>query len=313
MNWIKLFLPVLLGISLAACGGGSTASAPGTPTAISVAPGATAGTAKISFTAPASSGSSAITGYTVTANPGGITATGTASPITLTGLTPQIAYTYSVVATNSVGSSAQTATGTLSFYKIVETFNEPMTQPNDSIFTGTFTYDATSKTVSNLKGSLTQSMTKPDPNCGSGAMVMKVLGMSMGGSTSCYGGPMTTVTLDNQLSSVADATLGGLMVATFALPTTDTFDLGGFAPGGTQYFGLTAGKANNHNAYALVFVNTTDPTTALTQAQLDKLAYADCTAGGMMGTTCMTGTTVAGYGKKGTMSGVPVTQVITKL
>jgi len=62
----------------------------------------------------------------------------------------------------------------------------------------------------------------------------------------------------------------------------------------------------------MIFVNTTDPTTALTQAQIDKLAYADCTAGGMMMSSCMTGTTVAGYGRIGTMSGYPVSQVITK-
>jgi hypothetical protein len=292
MNWIKLFLPVLLGISLAACGGnGSSASAPGAPTTVKVTAGTTAGTASVSFTAPASNGGNAITGYTVTANPGGITATGAASPITLTGLTPQTAYTYSVIAANGVGNSAAATTGSLNFYKVVETFHEPMTQPNDSIFTGSFTYDSTNKTVTNLTGSLTQSMTK------------------VGG---VYGPPMTTVSLVNQLSSVADATLGGLLVTSFALNTTDTFDLGGFAPGGTQYFGLTAGTPNNHNAYAMIFVNTTDPTTALVQAQIDKLAYADCTAGGMMMTSCMTGTTMAGYGRMGTMMGVPVSQVITK-
>jgi len=290
MNTIKLFLAILIGMSLAACGGGggSSASAPGAPTGVTVAAGTPAGTASVSFTPPDSDGGSAITGYTVTATPGGITATGTTSPITLTGLTPQTAYTYSVVATNSAGNSALATTGLLNFYTVVETFHEPMTQPNNTIFTGTFTFDSTNKTVSNLMGLLTESMTMM--------------------------GPMTTVPLNNQLSSVP-VTLGGvdgLLVTTFALTTTNTFDGGGFAPGGTQYYGLTAGLPNNHNAYAMIFVNTTDPTTALIQAQIDKLAYADCTAGGMMGTTCMTGTTMAGYGKMGTMMGEPVSQVITK-
>ena len=287
----KILLPAFVAAAalLSACGGGGgdSGAVPGAPTGISVAAGPTAGTtASVAFVAPTVVGSSAIKSYTVTANPGGITASGAASPIALTGLTPQTAYTYSVVATNNQGNSAATSTGLTNFYSIVETFFEPMTQPNDTIFTGTFTFDATSKTVSNLKGSLTQSMTMM--------------------------GPMTTVALNNQLSAVANATLGGQLVTTFALTTTDTFNGGGFAPGGTEYFGLSTNTPNNHNAYAMIFVNTTDPTTALTQAQLDKLAYADCTLGGMMGATCMTGTTMAGYGSDGTMMGVPVTQVITK-
>lgn len=288
---------------LTACGGGgSSGSVPDAPTTVSVAVGPTVGSSAIvSFAAPLVVGSSAITSYKVTANPGGITASGTTSPITLTGLTPTTAYIYSVVATNAQGNSSPATSGLINFYSVVETFREPMTQPNDTIFTGTFTYDSTNKVVSNLAGSLTQSMTKTNPAC---------VGTMM---TPCaYGGPMTTVALNNQLSAVTNGTLGGQLVTTFALNTTNTFDGGGFAPGGTQYYGLSSGTPNNHNAYAMIFVNTTDPTTVLTQSQIDMLAYADCTAGGMMMTSCMTGTTVAGYGRLGTMNGVPVTQVITK-
>jgi hypothetical protein len=296
MNKFKMLISIIAGISLAACGGDGTA--PGTPANVSVAAGSASGTAMVSFTAPATTGSGAITGYTVTANPGGMTATGSSSPIMVTGLAPQTAYTYSVVATNGAGASAPTTTDPLRFYSIVETFHEPMTQPNDTIFTGTFTFNSTTKTVSNLTGSLSESMTK------------------VGG---VYSPPMTTVSLVNQLSS-EPVTLGGvdgLLVTTFALNTTDTFDGGGFAPGGTQYYGLSTGAPNPKaggvgNAYAMVFINTTDPTTAPVQAQIDKLAYADCTAGGMMMSTCMTGTTMAGYGRMGTMMGEPVSQVITE-
>lgn len=291
-----MFLAVLIGMSLAACGGGgsssssSTVTVPDAPTAVSVAAGSTAGKASVSFTAPASDGGSAITGYTVTANPGGITATGMSSPITLTGLTPQTAYSYSVVATNSAGNSAPATTDLLNFYDVVETFYEPMTQPYNTIFTGSFTYDSTNQAVSNLTGSLTEVMPE-----------------AMGKS-------VTPVSLTYQLSSVT-ATPGGmngLLVTTFALDTTNVFNGGGFAPGGTQYYGLSAGIPNNNNAYAMIFVNTTNPTTALTQAEINELAYADCTANGMMKTTCMTGTTVAGYGTLGTMNGYPESEVITK-
>jgi hypothetical protein len=292
------YLPMFsLALLVSACGG-SDGGAPGAPTGIQVAPGPTAGTAVVTFTAPVDVGANAITGYTVTASPGGITATGTASPIAVTGLAPRTAYTYSVVANNASGGSAAATTGLLRFYDVVETFHEPMTQPNDTIFTGSFTFDAASKTVSSLTGSITQSMTK------------------VGG---VYGPPMTTVALAHQLSA-EPATLGGvtgLLVATFALATTNTFDPSGFTPGGTQYYGLSAGAPNPKaggvgNAYAMIFVNTADPAAAIEQAQIDKLAYGDCTAGGMMMSSCMTGTTVAGYGRKGTMNGEPVSQVVTE-
>jgi len=276
-------------IFLFACGG-SNSTAPDSPTDVSVAAGTTAGTAVVSFAAPASG--NAATGYTVTANPGGMSATGTSSPITVSGLASGTGYTYSVVATNGAGASAPATTGLLRFYRVVETFNEPMTQPNDTIFTGTFTFDATNKVVSNLTGSLTEAMSMDTP--------------------------MSTVPLTHQLSATP-VTLGGqngLLATTFFLTTVNTFDPSGFAPGGTEYYGLSTGAKNPGqggvgNAYAMIFVNTTDPTAALAQAQIDKLAYADCTAGGMMGSTCMTGTTTAGYGQDGTMMGVPVSQVTT--
>jgi len=74
---------------------------PGMPTGVS----ATAGNAQatVNFTAPASDGGSPITSYTVTSNPEGKTASGTSSPITVTGLTNGTPYTFSVKATNAIG------------------------------------------------------------------------------------------------------------------------------------------------------------------------------------------------------------------
>jgi hypothetical protein len=174
-----------------------------------------------------------------------------------------------------------------------------MSLGNNTIFTGTFTFDFTNQSVSNLVGTLTESMT--------------------GNSKTTPAVPMDLVPLNYQLSMVSNPTLGGLLVTTFALNSVNTLDVAdGFTPSGTsagmKYYGYAASATNPYNAYAMIFVNTTDPTTALTPAQIDKLAYADCTAGGlmMMNTECMTGTTLAGYGSVGSMSGYPQSQVITK-
>jgi uncharacterized protein (TIGR02145 family) len=88
-------------------GGPASLAVPGAPTN----PVATAGIeqASVSFTAPVSDGGSIITGYTVTSSPASFTFTGASSPILVNGLVSSIAYTFTVVATNSVGNSIPSA------------------------------------------------------------------------------------------------------------------------------------------------------------------------------------------------------------
>jgi hypothetical protein len=250
-------------------------------------------------------GGSPITGYTVSSIPGGYTQTGTTTSITVTCPSTCTGEAFSVIATNAIGDSTPSAPAdVITTYDVIETFYEPLTQPKDSIFVGTFTFNSTTRTVSNLNGMLSESMTGdliayPDDN-------------------------MNWLPLTHQLSSVYDPVLGGLLVTTFLNPDTNTlttlFGDDGWSPGTGNYlhynfdfslpdFGLSL---NPGNAYAMIFVNTEDPTGPLTQEQIDKLAYADCAPGGMMGSACMTGTTVAGYGVPGSMDGYPVSQVITR-
>jgi hypothetical protein len=100
----------------AGTGGQSTASSavtprsvPGVPTGVYAVAGNTEAT--VSFVPPTNNGGAAITGYTVTSSPGNFTATatGAASPLTVTGLTNGTTYTFTVVATNSAGTSVSSA------------------------------------------------------------------------------------------------------------------------------------------------------------------------------------------------------------
>jgi hypothetical protein len=194
-----------------------------------------------------------------------------------------------------------TAQAALVNYDIVETFIEPQTQPRDTIFTGSYTFDDETGAVSNLSGYLTQSMTG-----------------TASGDAPYY--DMSQVHLTHQLSSESVTIDGvdGLLVTTFLNDDTNTFTTNP-AFGGTDGWSPGSGSAlyydfpgtNSGNAYATIFVNTSDPTASLMQAQIDMLAYADCTPGGMMSATCMTGTTEAGYGTIGSMSGYPVSQITT--
>jgi hypothetical protein len=73
---------------------------PGTPTNVQASAGNAQAT--VSFNAP-DNGGFTITSYVVTSSPGNITASGASSPITITGLTNDTTYTFTVYAVNAIG------------------------------------------------------------------------------------------------------------------------------------------------------------------------------------------------------------------
>jgi hypothetical protein len=80
---------------------------PDTPTSVLAITGNTRAT--ITFNVPSSDGGSEITSYTVTSSPEGIIASGLSSPIIVSGLTNGTSYTFTVIATNSLGSSTSSS------------------------------------------------------------------------------------------------------------------------------------------------------------------------------------------------------------
>lgn len=89
--------------ALQSVAGGAAPAAPDAPAAPTAHPGD--GSATVSWSAPTAH-LSPVTGYTVTASPGGATATTTgATTATVTGLTNGTAYTFTVTATNALGTS----------------------------------------------------------------------------------------------------------------------------------------------------------------------------------------------------------------
>lgn len=88
--------------------------APDAPTGVSATDVGTGrafnnGAATVTFSAPTTGNTVGITSYTATSSPGGYTASGASSPLTVTGLQSNTAYTFTVTATNAYGTSSSSS------------------------------------------------------------------------------------------------------------------------------------------------------------------------------------------------------------
>ncbi|MBF0459632.1 MAG: fibronectin type III domain-containing protein [Nitrospirae bacterium] len=157
----------------------SVATVPGAPTITAVSAGN--GQVTVSFSAPSSNGGSSITKYTVTSSPDNVTATGTASPITVTGLKNGTAYTFTVKATNAIGTGAASA-------------------PSNSITPGTVPGAPTGVTATAGNAQATVSFTAPSSNGGSSITGYTVISSRDNLTASGTASPITISGLTNGTS-----------------------------------------------------------------------------------------------------------------
>ncbi|HBG04174.1 MAG: hypothetical protein A2075_16045 [Geobacteraceae bacterium GWC2_58_44] len=149
---------------------------PGIPAGVTATPGD--GKATVRFSPP-DSGDSAITSYTVTAAPGGAIAYGATTPITVTGLTNGIPYTFTVAASNATG------TGLLSSPSNTATPSTIPSAPSEVKATG----------AGSGKASISFSL--PADNGGSTINAYTVTSTPNSGSTTASATPITVTGLTN--------------------------------------------------------------------------------------------------------------------
>ena len=286
--------------------------APGAPTIGTASAGN--GQASVSFTAPASNGGSTITGYTVTSNPGGKTGTGVGSPITVTGLTNGTAYTFTVTATNSVGtSSPSSASNSVTPKTVPGTPTIGTAIAGDTQASVSFTAPASNGGAAITGYTVTVSPADVAPVNGGGSPIV-VTGLTNGqtytftvtasniagtGAASNASNSVTpkstqTITFDNPgaqtfgTTPTLTATSDSLLTVTFTSSTTDVATI---TPGGTLTFlkagtaTINANQAGNASFSAATEVSRTFTVNAITP---DAPTIGTATAGNAQATVSFT-------------------------
>lgn len=212
----------------------STTAAPNAPT-IGTATGSN-GQASVAFTASYPNGS-AVTSFTVTSSPGGITASASASPITVTGLSNGTAYTFSVTATNGIGTSVASGASN----SVTPTTTVPDAPTGVSATTDNAQASVSFSAPANDGGSAIDSYTA---TCGGftasgSASPLTVTGLTNGTSYTC------TVTAHNATGNSVASAASASFTPAFPQPTASTEPASGISSTGATFNGtVTANGAS---------------------------------------------------------------------
>jgi len=169
--------------------------------------------------------------------------------------------------------SASMAQAATTAYDVTAVFDEPQTTSGHTTFTGSFSWDDVTETVTGLMGTMNETMY---PNANMGALPDLSLGYQL--TTSVVGNIVTA--------------------SVFKENTTNVFFGGGYNTGDSMKYGMMGmmGHVANQNAY---FTLAFDKTTMM--GVVDDIVYGDCAPGGLMGpmmtgNMCMTGHSTAQTG-----------------